>query len=312
MKKNGIFTKIKHLKEFPRQTIRKATYFVLRPHIFLKNRINIIGLKNKPDTSLAPNIRSDLKLDLVVPTVDKDFEVALIMIDSAIEQLKHPIGKVYVISPDSSLIANACKERGFVFVNENEVLPITKKDVVYKPFTNDRSSWLFQQFLKWGASDIVESDHFLVSDSDTVYIRPRVFEHSGNYIIPCSDEIPHIPYYEMCYKLFGDNIKPYYNFTSHHAVYNKKILRELKDVIEKRTNAPWYEGIMKNISMSDGAGVSDYETYQQYIYKYHPQKVILEHWRNLSLSRKLIKDLPTLKEKYKKYYKVISFHSYSN
>lgn len=289
----------------------KIVYFVTHPIILVRNRLVVQSLKRKVTINSNWDIKSELQIDVVFPTIAKDFEVVGPMIDSVRQYLKHPVENIYIISPPTEEIKTLCKQKGCVYVDENTLLPITIKDIKYTHLGINRSGWLFQQLLKWGASTLGRNRHFLVTESDTVFIRPRVFEDDGKFIIPCSNEFPHIPYYKMYEKLLGEKVEPILNLTAHHCLYDKVILNELKDKIEKNCGNSWFQSIINNIDLTEGSCVSEYETYQQYINKNHPDKVKLEYWGNISLPRSEVKNLPTLSQELKDDYKVISFHSYN-
>ncbi len=295
----------------PISVASKLFYFITHPAVLIKNRLTIHFLNKQKNINSNYDIQSDLPIDIVFPTIAKDFEVVSPMIDSVRQHVKHPIGSVFIISPPTDEIKRLCKEKNCVFVDENKLLPITVKDIRYVHKGKNRSGWLFQQLLKWGANELGNNKHFLVTESDTVFIRPRVFENSGKYIIPCSNELPHIPYFKMYEKLLGERIKPILNMTAHHGLYDKEVLQDLKNRIEKKWGKVWYQAIIDNINYSDGSCVSDYETYLQYLHKHYPEKVELEHWGNVSLPRAKVKELNTLAQQLRNSHKVISFHSYN-
>lgn len=67
------------------------------------------------------------------------------------------------------------KEHHLIFVDENEVLPITKKDINYIcKDGRDRSGWLFQQLLKL-AGNIGTCENFITIDSDHILLKPHTF-----------------------------------------------------------------------------------------------------------------------------------------
>lgn len=295
----------------PISILSKLLYFIFHPIILIKNKLNIQKLERTNLINMTDSVSSNLPIDIIFPTIEKDFIVVTHMIDSVREYIKHPIGKIFIISPPSEEIINLCKEKNCVFVDENFVLPITIKDISYIHKGKNRSGWLFQQLLKWGANKLGENKHFLITESDTVFIRPRVFEYNGKYVVPCSSEFPHIPYFKTYKKLLGEEIIPIMNFTAHHCLYSKDILAELKDKIKKKHGKVWYQAIINCMDTSEGSYVSDYETYQQYLYKHYPEKVYLEYWGNISLNRDKVKNLSNLKKNLRSKYKVISFHSYN-
>lgn len=289
-------------------------YFIRHPIILLKNRLIVAQLQLKRilkrDINFNGVIRSNLPIDIVLAAIDKDYDVLVYVIDSIRENIKHPIGDIIIISPKSETIINLCKIKRCTFVDENTVLPITKKDINYTVAGIDRSGWLFQQLLKYAAEKYCKQEYYLVTEADTIFLRPRVFEQNGKTLFPCSNQLCHIPYFYSYQALLGKIIYPYVNLTSHHSLINKKILKQLKFNIELYCKKLWYKAIIENIDKTDGSSISDYETYGQYVYNNYKNEMELEDWSNISLKRSSLLDNNKLSSKFACKYKTISFHSY--
>jgi len=290
-------------------------YYLLHPLILVKNRLTIFILKLKKtagkDINFKLGIRSNIPIDVVMCAVDKDYDVLVRVIDSIRKYIKHPIGDIYLICPLSERIKKIAKKKNCVFIDENKVLPITKKDIKYTVNGQNRSGWLFQQLLKWSADKYVTNEHFLITEADTVYCRPQVFVHSNKVLLSVSSQLCHLPYFSSIKRLLGVEIKPLINLTSHHSLFEKKKLRSLKQIIETKCKTSWWQGIVDNIDHSQGSSVSDYETYGQFVYSKYKNEFELEYWYNLSLGRSQLVNIDKILNKYKNRYKNISFHSYN-
>lgn len=310
--KKSIIEMLNKIKYFISHPI--VRYYIRHPLILFKNRVTVaqLWLKRiaKRDINFDDKIYSDTPIDVVIAAVDKDYDVLIYVIDSIRENVRHPIGDILIISPKSELIVNLCKMKKCVFVDENTVLPITKKNINYTVNGVNRSGWLFQQLLKWSGDKYVKNEHFLITDADTVFCRPQVFAHKDKVILSVNNQLCHIPYFDIYKKLLGIKIKPLINLTSHHLLYKKTILSELKRKIEEHCKVEWYKAVINSIDQFEEPSVSDYETYGQYFFSQYPDNCELEHWFNLSLSRKQINNLPDLVNKSGLNYKTISFHSY--
>jgi len=290
-------------------------YYTRHPVILAKNRtiVFFLWLKKifKQDVNFDDNVHSDIPIDIVIAAVDKDYDVLVHVIDSIRLNIKHPVGDIIVISPNSESIIKLCEEKKCTFVDENTVLPITKKDIDYSANGVDRSGWLFQQFLKWSGDKYAKNEYFLIADADTIFCRPQVFINKNKVLLPVNNQLCHIPYFDAYKKLIGNKIKPLINFTSHHSLFQKSKLRSVKQKIEKQCKNQWHDAIINNIDKREGSSISvDYETYGQFVYSNYPNDFILEHWFNLSLNRKQLNNLPELMDMHKADYKSISFHSY--
>lgn len=305
----SLLIKIRNLVNHP--TVK---YYVGNPLILLKNRLIFLGLDIRKlfhwDINFRDDVTSGLAIDVVIAAIDKDYDTLVYVIESIRENIKHPINKIFVVSPKSERIIFLCEKLQCNFIDEDTVLPITKKDINYEVFGVDRSGWLFQQLLKYEAQKYCKCDHFLITEADTIFPRSRVFEKEGKIIFPCSSKLCHMPYFDSYKKLLGIEVLPLVNFTSHHTLVSKHIMQELKNAIEKNCNKPWYLAIVENIDKTDGSAVSDYETYGQYVYNNYREKITLEHWANISISRKYLTKIDLLVRKYGRRFKAVSFHSY--
>ena len=291
-------------------------YYLSHPLVLIKNRIIFLSLWfNKifhKDINFGDKIYSKLPIDVVLAAIDKDYDVLIYVIDSIKKYVMHPIGKIIIISPKSKKIIDLCNKSKCYFVDENTVLPITKKNINYKVNNIDRSGWLFQQLLKYAAEKYCSNQYYLVTEADTVFLRSRIFEKNNKILLPCSHQLCHIPYINSYKKILGKEILPLVNFTTHHSLINRLRLNQLKLEIEKNCNKPWYRAIIENIDKTEGSTISDYETYGQYLYNNYRSEIQLEDWSNISLKRSSFSKINFLLKKLYKNYKTVSFQSYNN
>lgn len=275
-------------------------------------RIGTLGYYKyiKESVSAGDNVSSQTKIDIIIPVVEKDLAVLPHVIDGARENLRHPIGRIIVVAPDSQKIKTLCADKRCEFVWEASVLPITKKDIAYNVNGRDRSGWLFQQFLKWSGDALCSQEYYLVLDADTVLIRPQVFEIDGKVVLLHSDE-HHQPYFILYKKLLGVDAPTALSFTSHHILYQKRRIAELKGQIEQRHQGdPWYQVLLRTIDRSETSAISEYEIYGQWVLQNHGDDVIREYWFNVAISRAGLKRFDKLKKELSGKYRSISFHSY--
>ncbi|MFH0829339.1 MAG: DUF6492 family protein [Candidatus Kerfeldbacteria bacterium] len=289
-------------------------YYTRHPLVLLKNRCIMARLWWKKisgkDVNFDDKVSSDVPIDVVMAAAEKDYGVLVHVIDSIREYVRHPLGTIFIISPKSEAIVALCREKQCVFIDENTVLPVTKKDIRYFVSGIDRSGWLFQQLLKWSGDVYATHEYFLITDADTVFCRPQKFVDQGKVIMPASGQFCHIPYLTTYRKLTGETVEAVVNFTSHHVLVQKSKMAALKRKIEAHCGTEWYRAIMDNIDVNEGSFVSDYETYGQYVYSTYPDECVLEHWRNVSLRRSQLDQLAETTQKYYPRRKTISFHGY--
>jgi Family of unknown function (DUF6492) len=283
------------------------------PNLWPQRHIWRLALKYlKPKLCQQRQRESHVALDVLIPAIDKDLVTLPYVIDGVKDNIRHPIGEISIIAPRSSNILRVCQEKGCVFVDEDSVLPITKKDVNYICTDgHDRSGWLFQQFLKWSGDKLARQPHYLVVDADTVFIRPQILIVNDRVVFNCSDEY-HLPYFDIYQALLNEKPRCPVSFTSHHMLFEKTKLKELKARIEKESRLTWCEAIIKHIDRKTLSGHSDYETYGQFVFNHYRNEIALEYWFNLSLKQCEIGRIRELTELYRNRFKSLSFHSYND
>lgn len=222
------------------------------------------------------------KVDVVIPAIPKDLGTLPYVIDGVRKHVEHPIGRIYIVAPDSARIRAVCKRKGCTFIHESSVLPLRKKQIVYRSRRWERSGWLYQQLLKLGSSSIVKQPRYLVIDADTVLIKSHRFYSGDKQVFYCRDWSQ--PEYFVTYrKLMGAKAPRPRSFVTHYMMFDKARLRSLKDKIERRHGTKWYKAILNSINRKKQFGFSEFETYGNYVYSANPGNVRLLSARNRSL-----------------------------
>jgi hypothetical protein len=147
----------------------------------------------------------------------------------------------------------------------------------------DRKGWYFQQLLKLGASEHVQTDNYVVVDADTVFLKKIVLINGGKYIFRRSAQY-HLPYFQTYSRLFGYFPERQLSFISNYMVWNTRIVKEMLQKIETATKMKWYKAIISVIDRREGSSFSEYETYGCYIRKFYPNFFDFVFNRNLELS----------------------------
>lgn len=255
------------------------------------------------------HIESDLPIDVVIPVADKDLEVLPFSIDGVRMNVRHPIMNIWVIAPVSRGIQLVCDRKDCRFVDERSVVDMEPGSIELVVNGTDRSRWIYQQFLKWNADSLGETSHVLVIDADTVLVRPQVYERGGKIIFHYSDE-RNQPYYDMYGRLLKENVICPMSFVSHQMLFEKQMLQELKARIETIHGCDWRTAILQNLDRAQVSGFSDYDTYGHYAFNHHPERMAIEYWFNLSVTRKMLRGVRFLGLQYGGKFKSVSFHSY--
>ncbi len=254
--------------------------------------------------------KSNRRIEIIIPCIDKDSDVLPMVIDSARKFILHPISKINIISPqNSSKIKQICVEKDCIFTDENTLLPFASKDIDYTVKGINLAGWLYQQFLKMAWCDFSEEKYYLTLDSDTVFIRPMSFEYNNKTLLEYTDEY-HRPYFDTLKKLGFSTYSPV-SFIAHHMLFNKTIMQDLLKEIESKNNTIWYDAIQQKLDKNIHSGFSEFETYGRFLIEYHPKEIILEYWFNKSINSNEFSTIESLIEEYKNQYKTLSFHSWN-
>jgi hypothetical protein len=256
-------------------------------------------------------IKSDQRIDVIIPAAPKDVAILPYCIDGVKRNIRHPIPNIFIVSPASKEIQDLCDRKRCTFVEERRLVDMDPRDINLVVSGQDRSSWIYQQLLKWSGDALATTSAFLVVDADTVFVRPQVFERGGRSIYNYSDEY-NGPYFEMYQRLLQESVLFPSSFVCHQMLFDSTMLREIKTRIESIHGCSWREAILRNLDRNEWSGFSDYDTYGQYVFLHHPRSMAIEYWFNLDLKRRRrIESLGMLGLKYGGKYKSVSFHSYS-
>lgn len=223
------------------------------------------------------------RIDILIPAIEKDLATLPHVIDALRKQVKHPIGQILIVAPRRKRIMELCRAKGCRFVDEDTVLPITKKDIHYSSSRWERSGWLYQQLLKLGGAKLCSADYYLVVDADTVFIRPhRFLTEDGRTIFYCRNW-SQSEYFVTYRKLMGQKAASPRSFVTHYMLFDKARVARLKQTIEARHGINWYKAIIRSMNRSKQFAFSEFETYGNFLYSHSPGKAVLLPARNKAL-----------------------------
>ena len=188
---------------------------------------------------------------------------------------------IYVITYDPDLKRDDC-----IVIHESS-FPFSVAEI--KEGTSEkRGCWYLQQLIKLYAHCVIPdlSEHYLVIDCDTLFLKPTAFFENNIPLYNTGKEY-HIPYFEHMYRVhpaFKKQIKE--SGICHHMMFSKTILREMFLLVEDANvmKMPFWKVMNKCIDPKhkEYSGFSEYELYFNYILKFHKNKMSVRPlvWRN--------------------------------
>jgi len=254
--------------------------------------------------------------DHVIVAHPKDYECLPICIQGILENVSGSSGKIYLVSPTNPNVENV------EFVNEKEFDHIVKLSDIRERFVSalpntnglmsggDRSGWIYQQFLKMFSGDVLDtSERYHVVCSDTFFVNDPLLDENIFHYQRVSN-IQHYPYVVTLDKVFGEGFTAKDgHFNSHHMLFSRTHFNEMKDAVEKKHDKPLWRACMDCMSYNDGAELSEYIMFANWMINHHPKKCV-----EVNLLRTDINRLPT-KQQLKLFrdtgYVYINSHAYN-
>lgn len=252
---------------------------------------------------------SDTKIDLVIPTVSKDFDLLQEVLKAAKKNIVQPINKIFIVSRKDLTIEKFCSDNGYVFVDELSVLGYGKDAITYMVGNVNRNGWMFQQLLKLSGEKFVEMENYFVVDSDTILIRPHSLIENGAWTFFQNEEWNQ-PYFDSFKTLLGYDAPTTLSYTSHMMIFNTDNLRRMKKELEEKHGISWDKAYVSTASPTEPSCISDYDTYANWVLYNLPGKVKNRVFYNKGLSRDYFASWEELAKKYGRKYNSLSFHSY--
>lgn len=262
------------------------------------------------DSSFYMPIESDMKIDLFMPTLEKDAKVLDICLENAKIYIKHPIGNIYIVAPrNAKNVKKIADKHGCKFVDEDSILPIRKNEIRYVHNGEDRSGWIFKMLLNLSADKACKEKNILILDADTVFIRPTIFIYKNKPIYNEST-LFHKPYFDTNQRIFELKHPSSLSYITHYQLFQSDILKQLRIDIEKYNNKPWYEAIIDNLDTNEGSTFADYEIYADYYIHRLNKPAIVNYWVVKDSGINGYDEFLLIKNKLSKKYGAVALHNY--
>jgi len=249
-----------------------------------------------------PGVMATEPLSIIVPAVEKDAVPLEHCLAAANRMIRHPVKAKWVVGPESAKLRAMAQDAGWEFVHEDTLLPKPARELKCR-------GWVLQQFLKFNGAFHVPTENYLVLDSDTVFLRPQIFCRDGRSILRYSDQ------YELLYNpslelIFGHKRRFPVSFVTHHMLFNKAVIKEVLEMIERRFKKTWWRAFLEEIDKGHLISFSEFELYGNYVIAQPGWKnqFVLEHWHGLDCSSNDTGKLQSIRESSQNRINSVSFH----
>lgn len=190
------------------------------------------------------------------------------------------------------------------FFDENKVFDGLTIDaiqrILYSKIGNrERAGWYFQQLVKLAWSYRCEDACYIVIDADTIPLHPLTFIEDDKYMFTQKVEY-NKPYFDTINNLFNGTVKREINgsFIAEHMVFDCAYVHEMLNIImsnESISGNVFFEKILNAIKTDSlgKSGFSEFETYGNYMYKFHNDKVKIRKLRTQREALRILGDCPS-------------------
>lgn len=236
-----------------------------------------------------------MKYDIIMPIALKE----VFFVHRTIEHIRRNLKDaeiIYIITNhryfrilEQKLVLQTNKN--IVLLDEDRLLDgltfLNVKNICSKYGAERITGWFFQQFLKLGFSKThYAKDYYLSWDADTIPLVHIPFEEDGKLIFDCKKEY-HKPYFVLIKNVLGLDKVIKDSFIAEHMLFEKGIVNEMLDDMEKQTTLlgeSWWEKVLNNCDYSVSLNCfSEFETYGTYAYSKNPSRY---KFRQLSTFRR--------------------------
>jgi hypothetical protein len=235
-------------------------------------------------------------IDITIPVAPKDYPKLGRCLRGVLKNSATPIGKIFLIAADDeALQALDADTANRVSVVKERDMPFTKGDVERlleeKGASRRQASWYYQQLLKFYVFEAIGGlcDHVLILDADLAFCkRLRFLTEDGRallsrgypfkWLLNTRDypaRVDHI-HAEFARRLVPDWV-PVDSFSGmhHHMVFQRDILAELFDVVERAHGQPFWRAFAGNVRLEKKwNAASEYVLYHHFARARRPESVV--------------------------------------
>jgi hypothetical protein len=222
-------------------------------------------LKNKA----APTI------DVVIPCHKKDFDNLPLVIEGLRKNVKNPIGKLVLITPD--FLANELQSMfpECEVESDESVLGAELMHLIANLVPNERNGWISQQVIKFRKALFTNEVATLIVDADTILLKPRTWLTSDGIQALCIAYEYHIPYKNQQRRFLGGE-NHLLSFVTHYQLMKRDNVREIMGESGERL-LDW----IVSSDFSELSPASEFDTYGEWLVLNKPFQISFSKWNNI-------------------------------
>ena len=242
-----------------------------------------------PADPLADPLDRGDRVEIIIPAGPHEIDLLPEVVSDAAPGVSNPLSGITVVTPEacSEQTRRALLHRHHEFslriISDEQVVPGDVACLVDRMAPAGRRSWLWQQLVKWNAVLNSDAANCLILDADTRLTRPRQWVRGGIQVLtPVSEN--HLPYKQQIDRAFGGSLAPLsMSFVSHHQLVQADLLREMLDELGGPVEGQltWLAAVDRR----EASCASEYDTYATWVFRRHPERVVLAFWGNVMASR---------------------------
>ncbi len=256
----------------------------------------------------------DENIDVVIVCHPKDKKT----LDESIHGIRQNcdrVNRVIIVSPEKiTEEAEWFDEKQFPFTREEIGLEVVRKNKekarTFYLGKHRTPGWYYQQMLKLYSMFVIPgiSSNVLVIDADTIFLNPVEFLNEKNGALFCygPNKAAKPAYFQHASRLVPgyNRMNPNYYSVCHHMLFQKAILKDLFQIVEKHHGKPFWKAFCHCVDLKSNRGASEFEIYYSFALSHTDQVSLRElKWANSgSFSKK--DDFKT------KGFHFVSFHDY--
>lgn len=264
-----------------------------------------------PTSSVVP---SRTPIRVLYASHPKDFDILPHSLASVLKHSRNPIDEVVVITPEpeaaESALLNVSSGLNCRFIHEEEIVSKQAR-LMLKDTFGPRYGWALQQFLK--VFGVLQNEDLptLVVDSDTVLFRERTWVHETTqllYFRGFNDS----SYYEFLFEWNGFRADTSKSFVTHYQLFQPEVLQMALSYFFHTVDQDQIVQIVCQSATNLGSlsFCVEYEPYGQFIYRFMPQRYVIDKYSNVGLERSQVDFRQLLEQAWKFPYSSASFHHY--